>query len=241
MKLTSTISISEGVPNLHFLVFDNLMDFNTCWFYCISPLCVTTTPPLNLTIFVARKGFTMERRKPLNATTSLCILPMTTPKTLQAPVHPEGYQHRACTAALVGSSHSSVLLRCKPRAAPVAALLITLLEVVLGENFQEKVEILLPLTHRICIPRQQCSVVHYWRVPVNNMLIQVNSKRAETNSAPNIVSPHFSVFTNIENKSYFPIYKFTSVSLESSLSLLFCFAITYTASSEHLQITVVAV
>lgn len=36
-----------------------------------------------------------------------------------------------------------------------------------------------------------------------------NLKRAETNSTVNKISAHFSVFTNTENKSHFPVYKFT--------------------------------
>lgn len=87
-------------------------------------------------------------------TTSLYLLPMITPKTLQL------IQRATKTKPALLHSLALATQVCCCSAAP-AAFLFILLEVVLGEIFQEKTGILLPLTHGIYIPEQHCSVVHY--------------------------------------------------------------------------------
>lgn len=149
MKLTSRISVSEEVPNLHFLVFDNLIDFNTCWFYCISPLYITTASPLTSLLLWSERDLL---RKEENLWTSLH------PSASSLWPFPKHYSSSSSRGPPRPSLHC-----CTHWRSSCSCLSFTLLEVVLREYSQEKVEILLPLTHGIYIPEQHFSVVHYWK------------------------------------------------------------------------------
>lgn len=111
--------------------------------------------------FCGQKGIYYGKKKTSECHYIPLPAPYDHPQNTTAPFTQTATNTKPALPALVGSRHSSVLLKCKPSAAPAAAYPITLLEVVLGDNFQEKVEILLPLTHGISIPEQHRSVVHY--------------------------------------------------------------------------------
>lgn len=126
--------------------------------------CITTSPPPSSPLLWSDTDLSGKEEKTSEGHCIPLPPPSDHPQNSTALVHPEGHQDRARTAALAGSGHLSVLLRCcKCSAAPAAAFLFPPLEVALVENLQGKVKILLPLTHRIYVPEQHWSLVHYWK------------------------------------------------------------------------------
>lgn len=71
--------------------------------------------------FCGQKGIYYGKKKTSECPYLPLPRPYDHPQNTTAPVHPEGHQDRACTAAPTGSIHLGALLRCKPSAAPAAA------------------------------------------------------------------------------------------------------------------------
>lgn len=149
------------MPNLHLLVLDNIINFNSCLILLhFSPIYLTTSPPSQLTTSVVIHRFTGEGRKFLQRP----LHPPTSSQNATALVHPEDHQDWARTAVLAGSSPPSTNAEVLPAQHNSSCCLSSSsLELVPGKHLQGKVKILLPLTHRKYIPEQHWSAAHYWK------------------------------------------------------------------------------